>query len=159
MKIIKAVSCSYAILAMFIWQAPGSGWRGIVPFHSMRTDTERLLGMPSGFCKCQYKTDAENVRIDYSIERCGKGELNNSDVPPDTVLGITLNPETKRPFCELGLDTSKLQKTEDPELHGYVAYTNNEEGIEYYVTDDGKLYEIRYFGTLSDRTKLRCTRK
>jgi hypothetical protein len=71
-------------------------------------------------------------------------------------LGITLNPETKRPFCELGLDTSKLQKTEDPELHGYVAYTNNEEGIEYYVTNDGRLYEIRYFGTLSDRTRLRC---
>jgi hypothetical protein len=149
----------FVLLAMFAFQMQSRGWRGIVPLHSTRADVERLLGTPSGFCNCQYKTNLENVRIDYSIERCGKGELNDLDVSPDSVLGITINPEEKRPFCELGLDTSKLQKTEDPELRGYVAYTNNEEGIEYYVTSDGRLYEIRYFGTLKDRTRLRCPSK
>src|SRR2546425_11830382 len=138
MKIIKAFSGGYMILAMSIWQAPAPGWRAIVPLHSTRADVERLLGAPGDSCRCQYKTSSELVRIDYSIERCGKGERSTFNIPPDTVLGITLHPKAQPLFCELGLDITKLKKTEDPELRGYFAYTNNDDGIEYNVTIEGR---------------------
>jgi hypothetical protein len=32
--------------------ANATGWRGTVPLHSTRSDVERLLGAPTGECKC-----------------------------------------------------------------------------------------------------------
>ena len=43
------------------------GWKGIVPLHSDRVDVERLLGAPTGECKCIYNTGSETVRVEYSM--------------------------------------------------------------------------------------------
>ena len=140
-------------------QRKGNEWRGIVPLHSTREDVEQLLGSSSGFCKCLYKTDAENIRVNYSIGRCGQGERSNSDVPPDTVLGVTVHPKNRPLLCELEVDIKKLKKTEDPELRGTFWYDNDEEGITYYVLPDGRIQSVTYFGSRKDRTAFQCPKK
>lgn len=150
----------FILVVLFIAIQPsGAGWRGIVPFHSTRADVERLLGRGSDFCNCLYKTESENVQVDYLRERCAKEDRIPWNLPPDTVVGITIHPRNRALLCELELDINKFKKTEDPELRGTFYYSNDEKGITYYVLPDGRVQSITYFGSRKDRTNLRCQSK
>jgi|KBSSwiStaDraftv2_1062776.scaffolds.fasta_scaffold94918_2 hypothetical protein len=157
MKATTIISC--IVLVLFPLQQRSSGWRGIIPLHSTRADVERLLGAASDECRCLYKSRDENVHIEYSIERCGQGERNELDVPPDTVLTVAVYLKRKPLWSELGLDSTRFEKTEDPELRGNISYTSYQEGVTYSLGSDRRVFEITYFGTLKDRNNLRCPSK
>jgi len=156
MKTIVIAFCIAVLAGAGAQQTESTAWRGITPFHSTRTDVERLLGRASGNCNCQYDISGDHVRIDYSGNRCGKEKSEHWDLPPDTVLTITLHPQKQCPLTNFNLDTKVFQKTDDPELKGYAIYTSDSEGVEYYATNEGKVFMIIYFGSMKDRTALRC---
>jgi len=137
-------------------QTSGTSWHGITPFHSTRADVERLLGEPSGYCHCQYKLNGDPIRIDYSGNRCGIEKSEHWDVPRDTVLTITLHPQKQCSIADLKLDSKVFQRIDDPELHGYTLYTSDVDGIAYHATEESKVFMIMYYGSLKDRTTLRC---
>lgn len=71
--------------------------RRIVPLHSTRTEVERVLGAPSGNCKCLYERESVNVQIQYSSGDCQNGESGGWDVPLGTVIRFTVYTK-KRPY-------------------------------------------------------------
>lgn len=73
-------------------QSEPKGWRGIRPLHSNRLDVERLLGQGTEWCKCSYYLTEVNVLFVYSSGDCKSGGSAGWNVPPDTVLRITVNP-------------------------------------------------------------------
>lgn len=138
--------------------AQAQGWRGILPLHSTRADVERLLGPPAESCKdgCDYDTKNEGVFVRYSIGRCADGGPNAWNVPPNTVLSLSINLAKRPRLSELRLNLRRCKKTADPELHGYSSYENEDEGDSYAVSDDGRVYSINRFATTKDDRALRC---
>ncbi|MBC8030622.1 MAG: hypothetical protein H7Z16_10965 [Pyrinomonadaceae bacterium] len=57
---------------------------------------------------------------------------------------------------DLRLDRRKFTRTEDPELHGYSYYTNEEDGVTYSISDRRVVIGIDWFGTARDAKTLRC---
>ena len=117
------------------------GWKGIVPLHATRLDVERVLGPPAGSCKslCNYEGQKEVVFVRYSAEPCGHGEESRWRVPPDTVIDLTVNLEETPRLSDLKLDLRKFKKTQDPELHGYSTYKNEDKGVAYAVSAEGRV--------------------
>jgi len=153
------------MIAIIIWlgafgmhSASVDGWKGIVPLHSTRADVERLLGPPTEACKeaCEYDTKSEGVFVRYSSERCSKDNTNGWNVPPDTVLSLSVNMTMKPKLSDLKLNLKKFTKTKDPELHGYTHFENEEDGVSYAVSDEGLVYRVEWFGTAKDAKALRC---
>src|SRR5882724_13565967 len=71
------------------------GWRDIQPLHSTRADVERLLGPPTDkrdciYNICTYYLHDVNVQFNYSPGDCKSGR-GAWDVPPDTVVNITVH--------------------------------------------------------------------
>ena len=155
MKIIKTpLSCVCMALAMGV-SLKAEGWRGIVPLRSTRVDVERLLGPSTGRCRCKYNLGNERVFIQYSGESCGKEKPRGWNVPSDTAITISVYFEKKPRFSDLQVDTTKFKKTEDPELRGYITYTNEEVGVTYEVSDKSIVQGIHYFPAAKDK-HLRC---
>lgn len=134
------------------------GWRGIIPLRSTRADVERLLGRPTAPCKegCDYTTENEGVFVRYSVEPCTKGSANSWRVPRDTVIEMSIYPAVKPRWSDLKLNRRKFTRTKDPELHGYLIYTNEEKGVTYEVDDQGVVSGIRRFPSIKDDRSLRC---
>jgi hypothetical protein len=133
------------------------GWKGILPLHSTRADVERVLGPPTEPCKegCHYDTRSEGVFVRYSTERCvGHGAAWN--VPPNTVISLSINLAERPSLKDLKLNLKKFKKTEDPELHGYTTYENEAKGVSYAVSADGRVYRTHWFATTKDDKALRC---
>lgn len=155
MKIIEIIVC----VALFgsVSQTV-EGWKGIVPLRSTRADVERLLGPPVRPCKegYTYDTKSEGVFLRYSDEPCEKGEANRWRVPSDTVISLTVYASQKPNLSDLKLDRKRFKKTNDPELHGYYTYENEEDGVAYEVSDRGIVLGVEWFGTSKDAKALRC---
>ena len=132
--------------------ANATGWRGIVPLHSDRSDVERLLGAPSGECKCLYETGSEWVRVEYAKAPC-VGYLSGWDVSTDTVLTIQVRPLLPRKFSDLVLTIGNFYKAADDTFTRY--YSNRVEGIEYTVSAQGIVEKVSYIPSSND-THLRC---
>jgi hypothetical protein len=134
------------------------GWKGIVPLRSTRVDVERLLGAPSSRCKglCRYESKDEVVFVRYSGEPCNNEEQNRWRVPPDTVIDLTVNLGETPKLSDLKLNLKKFKRTQDPELHGYSTYKNEDRGVSYAVSSDGRIYSIDWFATTKDNEALRC---
>lgn len=155
MEIMKTISSCICMALAITFSLKAEGWHGIAPLHSTRADVERLLGPSTSQCKCEYDLGDEGVFIQYSGETCEKGKSRGWNVPPDTVISISVYFEKKSQFSDLQLDTTKFKKTEDPELRGYVTYTNQEEGVTYEVSDKGIVQGVHYFPAAKDK-HLRC---
>lgn len=152
MNIIEIILC---VSLLDFGSSQNNGWKGIVPLHSTRADVERLLGPALSQCRCDYRTETENVFVLYSAERCAKGVQNAWNVPSDTVISIIVTPKEEPKLSDLRLDLKKFTKTEDPELRGHFTYTNLEEGVTYNVSDDGVVTGIEWFPVPKDKC-LRC---
>lgn len=155
MKMIGIIVC----VALFGSFSPKvEGWKGIVPLRSTRAEVERLLGAPVRPCKegCTYDTKSEGVFVRYSGEPCEEGEANRWRVPPHTVISLTVYASRKPNLSDLKLDRKRFKKTNDPELHGYYTYENEEDGVAYEVSDRGVVLGIEWFGTSRDAKALRC---
>jgi len=137
-------------------------WRGIIPLHSTRADVERLLGpalKDSNDRVTRHETENEEIRVQYSTgEPCGTGWPGVWRIPAGTVVTISVYPKKEVRFSELRLDESQYRKT-DNEGHGppYFYYTNEEEGIQYEVTQ-GLVIAIIYLPASRD-DNLRCPKK
>lgn len=143
-----------AVLVMVGWTTANAiGWRGIVPLKSQRSDVERLLGPPSGECKCFYDAGNETVKIRYAQAPCVDIYLPGWNVPTDTVLTISVSSENPKKFSDLKLTTSDFQKAGDDTFRTY--YSNRAEGVEYTVTSEGFADSIAYIPSNKD-SHLRC---
>lgn len=108
-----------------------NGWRGIVPLHSTRTDVEKLLGSPreSRGVSSTFQTKDGRVRVFYSSGSCKKGSATDWNVPPDTVVTLTFEPNAELMVTDLKLDQTKYERLADPHLQSGVYYFNKSEGI------------------------------
>ena len=128
-------------------------WRGIVPLHSTRKDVERILGISKDPCKCIYKTATEVITVDYARQTCHQN-ANGWNIPPDTVVTISVSATTPPLFSDLKIDERKYTQTRD--LHTTtIYYFSEEDGITFQVSDDGTVGTIVY-GPSSSDSKLRC---
>lgn len=152
MNIIEIILC---VSLLGFGSSQNNGWKGIVPLHSTRVDVERLLGPALSQCRCDYKTETENLFVLYSAERCAKGVPKVWNVPRDTVISIIVTPKEEPKLSDLGIDLKKFTKVEDPELRGHFTYTNLEEGVTYSISDDGVVTGIEWFPARKDNC-LRC---
>lgn len=153
MKIIGTLSC-LCMMLFAVSSSQNKGWRGIVPLHSTRADVERVIGEPITPNGLIYDSGTEGVFIEYSNEPCREGSPGGYNVPPNTVVQISVSSSTPPLFSDLNLDLSKYEKTADPELPGVLHYTNKEEGIAYEI-QNGKVTGTSYFPSVKDN-HLRC---
>lgn len=135
-----------------------NGWKGIVALQSTRMDVERLLGPPTNACTevCRYDTKTERVFVQYSDEACKKGDANPMNIPPGTVVSVTVYPDAETRLRDLKLDRKKFKKINDPELQGYSTYTSRELGVAYEVSDKNMILSIEWFGSAKQIDALRC---
>jgi hypothetical protein len=145
----------------------GKNWRAIVPFHSTRTDVERLLGPPSAPPKDGtilytpnpdiplYFLEDEDVRIAYMTDRLAQ-RMSCSAVAVDTVTCVSVEyfrgSRRQLMLDEMGIDETKFE-TFDPSTPpnlGFKAYVNMEDGI-YICTLNGRINKLVYFGNKTDR--------
>jgi hypothetical protein len=94
--------------------------------------------------------------VQYSDEACKKGDANPMNIPPDTVVSVTVYPHAETRLRELKLDRKKFKKINDPELHGYSTYTSRELGVAYEVSDKNMILSIEWFGSAKEIDALRC---
>src|SRR5689334_10968122 len=124
------IVCMSTVLTM-IDLAQAKGWRGLVPLHSTRFDVERLLGNPkeSRGVASTYDTQNERVLVFYSAGNCEEGTSNDWNVPRDTLLSITVQPNAKLLVDDLKLDKTKYERVLDYHVQGVVYYFNKEDGV------------------------------
>lgn len=149
-----------ALWAILITTSPQTtnGWKALVPLRSTRNDVERLLGSPTNACTelCRYDTRSERVFVRYSDEACKKGEASPLNIPPNTIVSMTVYPHPEARLRDLKLDERKFKKTNDPELHGYSTFTSRELGVAYEVSDKNMILSIEWFGAAKNIEALRC---
>lgn len=155
MRIIGAILC----LAIVSFSSQDNrGLKGILPLHSTRADVERVLGPPTEPCSdgCMYDTKNEGVFVRYSVARCPEGDATGWNVPPNTVTSLSVNLAERPKLTALGLNLKRFKKTRDPELNGYSTYENEDKGVSYAVSADGRVYRIHWYANAKDDKVLRC---
>jgi hypothetical protein len=152
-KSIRIVICICGVIAAFS-VSKAQGWRGIVPLHSTRADVERLIGSPMETNGITYDLKSERVNVVYSNGSCktGKAEWN---VPSDTVIGMTIYPQTKLMLSDLRIDLNNFEKFIDPRNPNSVSYSNQQEGIGIVTRSNRTVIVIEYFPAAKDK-HLRC---
>ncbi len=140
-----------AILAFQTQSEQRTGWRGITPLRSTRTQVERELGALDLKCQC-YKTESEIVRVKYARDRC-TGDLPGWNVPADTVLSIEVSPKSDQTLSELEPRKEDFVETRDHSFTTY--YGNGNKGIRYSVSSTGSIISISYVPSVKDN-HLRC---
>ena len=141
-------------VAMLIAFSQAEAWRGIKPLQSSREDVERLLGSPTGECKCLYEGPKVNVQVQYSTGPCKTGASPGWNVPAGTVISATVYLKERPLMSDLKVDWEKYKKREDPELPLIFYYSNPEEGITIAV-DGNRVMEYQIGPTLKDGN-MRC---
>ena len=154
MRLIKYLLLISTLITICSGVALGKGWRGIVPFHSTRSDVEKLLGPALGW---NYDLENETVHFEYqtSESECGKkgGKWN---VPLNTVLGILVTPKERKSIAEYGLDSTYVKSPHH--LLNHFNYTNKDEGISYSAHGD-IVSQITYVPTLKELQRSACPKK
>lgn len=146
---------SVVALFSFACLAQAQGWRGIVPLHSTRTDVEKLIGSPMQPNGITYDLKSERVNVVYSAGSCEKDHV-EWNVPPGTVLSITIYPQTKLMLADLRITLDKFEKFINPQNRDFIAYNNKEAGIGFGTKPNGEVEVIQYFPAAKD-SHLRCT--
>lgn len=148
MKITFAVM----LIVVSCWGVDAKGWKGIVPLHSDRADVEKLLGAPTGECKCFYDTGSETIRVEYSKAPC-VGYPSGWNVSADKVLTLRVRPNQPVKFTDLQLIESKFYKAADDTFTRY--YSSRADGVQYTVSWDGMVQAVTYIPSSND-SALRC---
>jgi hypothetical protein len=149
MEAIKIVACCMFVILVMNTDARAKGWRGIVPLHSTHEDVKRLLGTSADSCECLYNLENETIFIEYSASTCEKGVPGGWNVPPGTVISISVTPKVKLPVADLRLDEKRYKKEADRHVIGNVYYRDEEEGITF-VTYQGRIQKTIYSPTAKD---------
>jgi hypothetical protein len=156
MKLLATVAVLICVVIFCPKSAAGKAWRGIVPLHSTRADVERLLGPPN-IEDSEYDIDGERAVISYSAQGCEEGLPGGWNVPPNTVVNISVSSTNDLRLAELadvlvpGKNYEQIYGTDTP----HVDYVDVQEGLRY-STIDGSVQAISYFGSEADDKKLRC---
>jgi hypothetical protein len=108
-----------------------NAWRGLVPIKSSRADVERLLGSPTGSVagSYSYETKEEKVRVLYSQGLCEPSLEGRWKVPSDTVLSITVFPQTTVLVNRLRLDNRIYKRSQEAHPENWVWYVSSETGV------------------------------
>lgn len=152
------ISClmkiTFAVILIAVWccSADAKGWKGIVPLHSDRGDVEKLLGAPTGECKCFYETGSETIRVEYAKAPCA-GYPSGWNVSAGKVLTIDVRPNQPVKFTDLQLVENKFYKAADDTFTRY--YSSRADGVQYTVSSDGMVQAVTYFPSSND-SALRC---
>lgn len=111
--------------------APPNTWRGLLPLKSSRADVERLLGPPTGSVSTSYsyETKEEKVRVLYSQGSCDPSSEGQWKVPADTVLSITVFPQTSVLVNSLRLDKTIYKRSQEVHPENWVWYVSSEIGV------------------------------
>jgi hypothetical protein len=111
-KQIRALLLPIFLLLIVSGTVHAQGWRGIVPLHSSRTNVEELIGKSKADETVPtYEFETETVKIFYSKYPCGNPlNLDQWNVPPDTVLHIGITPKRPMELAERHVDLSKFSK-------------------------------------------------
>src|SRR3954469_14086751 len=123
MKTVSAIFFCFYLLFANSNSISVKEWRGIVPSQSTRADVEQLLGPPTKPGGHFYELADVQVAILYTESGC--------NVPPNTVLTITVNLKTERVLSQSGFDltTFKVHKPKMSNKPGIIFYVNDEQGI------------------------------
>ena len=148
---LGALICSLALSLGFFQER---GWRGIVPLHSTRKDGERLVAPPMTPGGITYDLETERLNLVYSAGSCREVGA-QWNVPRDSVIGITVYPQTRLVLADLKIDLKGFEKFINPYVGDRVTYSNKEEGIAISTTSNGELISIEYFPAAKDN-HLRC---
>jgi len=128
-------------------------WREIVPLHSTRADVEKLLGPPT-FEDSGYDIDGERALISYSAQGCAEDLPGGWNVPPNTVVNISVSSTKDLKLADVlvaGRNYEQIFGTHTPHIN----YVDVQDGVRY-LTIDGSVQTISYFGAEADDKKLRC---
>ena len=151
-SISNIVVCLAWIVTIHLLPPQENGWRGIVPLHSTRAQVEALIGQPLPNGRT-YVLKNERVNVVYSEGSCDRDKV-EWNVPPNTVLGITIYP-TKMLIKDLRVDLSQYEKDIDKQNPDLVSYINKKLGTGFRARSNGEIVVIEYFPT-DDNKKLRC---
>jgi len=154
MSNIKRMIVCIGWLLSIVIVSQAQGWRGIVPLHSTRADVEALIGPPMQPNGITYDLKNERVNVVYSDGSCEKSKV-EWNVPPGTVIGITIYPQTKLMISDLRTDLNKFEKFINPHDPDSVSYNNKEEGIGIGTRSNGEVVVIEYFPAAKD-SHLHC---
>lgn len=138
------------LLLMLVVNIRAKEWRGIVPLHSTRADVVKILGLHS-LSGDRYELENETVSILYSDGPCRTGGWN---VPKDTVIDITIEPDDDITLSDLHLDLSKYTKKRDHEILDAYYYADDSKGFRVAVVD-GLVRYLFYEPTDKD-AQLKC---
>jgi len=147
------ITFTVMLIVLSCWGVEAKDWKGIVPLHSDRADVERLLGAPSGECKCFYETGSETVKVEYSKAPC-VGYPSGWNVSADKVLTLHVRPNQPAKFSDLQLIESKFYKAVDDTFTRY--YSSRADGVQYTVSWDGMVQVVSYIPS-SNNSALRCS--
>ena len=152
MRVTLLLCCALVAALPVLTSAQSPGWRGITPLRSTRADVERLLG--EGWDKNGYYLKDGNVFFHYTSGTCENGGSGNWNVPPNTVLSVTVYLKGQPKLSDLAIDVSNYEK--HPNIGSLVDYVNRQEGILLEVNDkDGRVQGIYYLPTEADEGR-RC---
>lgn len=137
----------YCVVTVLLAVSPcyAQGWRGLMPLHSTCEDVKRILGTTKCESSFYYLAD-EIVNLDISKKPCADGW----NVPPGTVLSITVYPRKKPQLSDLHLDAKAYKKVTVADQSGGSYYVNKEEGITIAVMPDEKVNHFTYSPTPKD---------
>ena len=111
--------------------APPNAWRGLLPLKSSRAEVERLLGSSTGSVGdiYLYETKDEKVRVVYSQGSCEPSLEGQWKVPADTLLSITVFPQSKVLVNSLRLDMTVYKRGQEMHPENWVWYVSPENGV------------------------------
>lgn len=151
MKTKNLIVLLLTLIVPLIQSRDGTGWRGILPLRSTRTEVERELGPLDLRCQC-YKTEKELVHVVYATGPCA-GDLPGWNVPRDTVLSLTITPYKEVAFSEVEPKKEDFVRTLDDTFTAY--YGNADKGLRYSVSATGFITSVSYLPSVKDHSQ-RC---
>lgn len=146
------ITFTIMLIVVSCYGVDAKGWKGIVPLHSDRANVEKLLGAPTGECKCFYDTGSETIRVEYAKAPC-VGYPSGWNVSADKVLTLHVRPNQAVKFTDLELIESKFYKAADDTFTRY--YSSRDDGVQYTVSRDGIIEAVTYIPSSND-SALRC---
>jgi hypothetical protein len=163
MRCCFTVVGSALLLATLSSAVNAKDWRGLTPFHSTRTDVERLLGEapppPADGShvytlnknRSIYRIDEDQIYIiykrdDWYPEACWKA------VPTDTVVFIQVTFKKPIPLKEfaINVEQSKQFDPSSPPNIGFSAYIDESSGL-MVQTFKGNVQRAYYFAAVADK--------
>lgn len=153
---MRALVCLCIFAGTVLPWNPQAFWEnsfGIVPLQSTRADVERLYGISSDSCRCNFQTPTEAINVAFATAPCAL-PVYGWNVPKDTVLSFRVTPRVPRRFSEMASDLNGFVKRYSPEDIATTYYTNVNKGIVFDV-QDAHVVSITYFPANKENAK-RC---